>query len=149
MLDWDWSGITTIQSGVPLTVNEEGNQCGSFIGSQCRPDQILPNPNFSHGTGSVQEWFNTAAFAIQPTVRDGTAGRDSVRAPGVNNWDMSLAKTIPIHEKLGLRFQFEAFDTFNNPHFGIPQRYIDAAGFGRILSAGNPRLLQASLKLSF
>jgi len=149
LLDWDFSGITTIQSGQPFTINLENNECGNFIPAACRPDQLVKNPNFSHGQGTVNEWFNTAAFAIQKTVRYGTAGFDGVRAPGITNFDMSLAKNMPIRENITLRFQFDAFDTFNNPHFGIPQRFADSPGFGEIFSAAAPRLLQAALKLSF
>jgi hypothetical protein len=95
------------------------------------------------------DWFNTNAFGIQPTFALGTAGRDSCTSPGITNFDMSLTKNIPIRESIGLRFQVNAFDTFNNPHFGVPQRLIDDPGYGRIFSAATPRLLQLGLKLTF
>jgi hypothetical protein len=75
--DWDFNGIVTIQSGEPFTVNEGGNECGTFI-AQCRPDQI-GDANLPKSQRTVQHWFNTAAFVIQSTPRYGTASRDSER----------------------------------------------------------------------
>jgi hypothetical protein len=145
--DWDFNGIVTIQSGEPFTVNEAGNECGTFI-AQCRPNQIADG-NLPKSQRTVQHWFNTAAFVIQSTPSYGTASRDDVREPGLTNFDLSLAKNTHIGERLIFRFQVDAFDAFNNPHFNLPQRLIDAPGFGQIFSALPPRLLQLGAKLSF
>jgi hypothetical protein len=51
---------------------------------------------------------------------------------------------------MAIQFRSEFFNLFNRPNFGNPynvQRVT--ARFGRIESAGDPRILQFALKLSF
>jgi hypothetical protein len=48
-----------------------------------------------------------------------------------------------------LQVRAEAFNIANHANFGLPVADLNSANFGRILSAGSPRLLQFALKLSF
>ena len=48
-----------------------------------------------------------------------------------------------------LQFRAEAFNVANHANFGLPVGDLNSANFGRILSAGPPRLLQFALKLMF
>jgi hypothetical protein len=62
---------------------------------------------------------------------------------------LSLAKNTHLGERATLRFQVDAFDAFNNPHFNLPQRLVDSPGFGQIFSALPPRTLQLGAKILF
>ena len=53
-------------------------------------------------------------------------------------------------EKLRLQFRGEFFNAFNTPRLGNPYANLNApARIGRIESAGDPRIVQFGLKISF
>jgi hypothetical protein len=175
---WDLSGIFTVQSGRPFTVNRSVEQSGTgtyLIAPSDRPDQIAdpfatgpvahhPDPacraTVSQGgraAGVVRDpasWFNPCAFAAAPG-RFGTAGRNSVIGPGFVNLDFAALKNFPLgSERHRLQFRVEAFNLPNHPNFDLPDRMFDSPGFGRVRSSnafGNkpPRQIQFGLKYIF
>jgi hypothetical protein len=54
----------------------------------------------------VEDWFNRAAFARPASNTFGNMGRNSLRGPGINKWDLSLFKNFAVAE--GVRLQFRA-----------------------------------------
>jgi hypothetical protein len=48
-----------------------------------------------------------------------------------------------------LQFRAELFNVLNRVNLGLPVADLNSANFGRIFSAGPPRLTQFALKLSF
>jgi hypothetical protein len=48
-----------------------------------------------------------------------------------------------------LQFRWEVFNVANQVNFGLPVADLNSPNFGRILSAGSPRLMQFGLKLIF
>jgi hypothetical protein len=80
----------------------------------------------------------------------GNLGRNVVRNPFEQNWDMYLSKKFPLTEKFFLTFRAEAFNIFNHPNFIITNNAFGAPGFGVYASTiGNPRILQLALKFDF
>jgi hypothetical protein len=63
--------------------------------------------------------------------------------------DVSLVRTVPLGSGARLQFRAEAFNVLNRPNFGIPVADLNSANFGRILSAGAPRLMQFGFKVMF
>ncbi len=63
---------------------------------------------------SLDQSGNPVLPAIGLPVR-GT--RDSLRNGGMQNWDMSLFKNIPLGESRSLQLRLEAFNAFNHPNF--------------------------------
>ncbi len=119
--------------------------------------------------------LNTAAFSI-PTFatpadsRQGTLGRNALRAFGAVQTDLSLRREFSLHERLRLMMRMDAFNIFNHPNFGYPLNNLTATGFGQpystlsqalgsgngftggfnpLYAVGGPRSMQASLKLQF
>ena len=73
-----------------------------------------------------------------------------VRTPGTNNFDLSLFKVIPIHERLRLQFRAEAFNAFNRVNLYNPILDINnTATFGEFQNALPARVMQLSLRYSF
>jgi hypothetical protein len=74
---------------------------------------------------------------------------------GPNNWtaDLSIFKVFPITETVNLRFNMDAFNTFNVQGFTNPsstdgtEQYV--AGVGQASSYWTPRQVQFTLRLSF
>jgi hypothetical protein len=50
-----------------------------------------------------------------------TLGRNTFRAPGVNVWDMGLAKYIHMTERFSLQLGVQALDIFNHRNFSLAQ----------------------------
>jgi hypothetical protein len=80
----------------------------------------------------------------------GNIGGGAVLGPGQYNWDMTLAKLIPLREARSLQFRAEFFNTFNHPQFYIPTLTANTSTFGQINSlVAAPRIIQFALKYAF
>lgn len=145
---WQLSGITTFQSGLPFTVTQPGDRAGVGGGTQ-RPD-LVGTPN---RTNQIDRFFDTSAFAQNPLGRFGTAGRNIIRGPGINDWSINLFKNSKIpwltSEGANLQFGAELFNLFNHPQFESVGGVFGSASFGRVLSARDPRIIQLRLKISY
>ena len=143
---WSVNGITTFQSGMPQIVEVasstlNNNGPGNVPNRTC---SVIGYPK------TVTEWFDTSCFANPAPYTFGNAGTAPLRAPGLNNWDFSLAKDTPLRESVRLRIEFDFFNGWNSPHFAGPNTTFGTAGFGAI--SGDrlpPRWIQVGAKLSF
>jgi hypothetical protein len=82
----------------------------------------------------------------------GTLGRNVLRGPSYENVDMSVSRAFPLHFREGakLSFRSEFFNMLNRPQLGMPDNTIGHDTFGQITdTAGDPRILQFSLKVEF
>jgi hypothetical protein len=150
---WQVSGITTLQGGFPLTPVIGSSLGKTFTNS--RPDAI-GDP--AQSARQPYNWLNAAAFAVPTNAQIaagdffGNAGRGSVRAPGLVNFDFSMMKNFSIREWLKAQYRCEVFNLTNTPFFGLPTSVsltYNTATFGRITAAGDPRVIQMALKLIF
>jgi hypothetical protein len=146
---WQLSGILTAESGTPFSVlmncadiNAEGNNC--------RPNRIASGA-LPSGQQSINEWFNTAAFAIPSTPEYGSAGRNILRAPGLNDLDVAMSKSFPWGsvETRRLQIRTEFFNALNHTNLGVPVNSIDSPAFGTITSSLPGREIQLGARLEF
>jgi hypothetical protein len=117
---------------------------------------------------------------VLPTIGMPYVGsRGNIRGGGMQNWDMSIFKNIPLgsSERCSLQLRLESFNTFNHPNLQdkaisanltLPQANYDGAGnftgftpmsiskggnFGQYSSqysgVGGPRVVQLGAKLYF
>ncbi len=145
---WQVSGINTIKSGIPLSVTGGGNtnEWGGFQ----RPDQVgNPNAISQRVIGNKGVWFNTAAFvAPQPYSLGNTARYLSrFRAPGYDNWDLSLQKTWQLHENLSFQFRSEFYNLPNHANFYTPDTGITDGNYGQISQSFDARSIQFAAKV--
>ncbi len=76
--------------------------------------------------------------------------RNSVYAPGFQNWNIGLFKTFPIKERMGFEFRAEAFDFINHPNWSAPNFNPTSSQFGEVTSKTTlARNLQLSLRFFF
>lgn len=147
---WELNGITTKQSGFPLTVTTAQNQCQ--CGAINRPN-LIGDPVLSSDQRSVDQWFNTAAFAIPAQYTIGNAGRGLFFGPGLINFDLNLGKRFATPfagERSNLEFRAEFYNITNTPYFANPNTTLGQATFGRITAvSGSPRTSQMALKFNF
>jgi hypothetical protein len=146
---WQVSGITTFQTGSPLTVLDSSDP--SLDGDATDRPDLVGDPN--QGPHRVERFFNTAAFRPVPfgSGRYGNAGRNIVTGPGFNNFDFSLIKEIKLSETRYFQFRAEFFDLFNHPNFDLPVNDITSPNFGQIQNTkpNSERQIQFGLKFYF
>lgn len=179
---WQLSPIVTFQSGNPFTVYQNNNSSmqNNFLD---RPDvlgpvQVFKNPRQERtftatsagaasclgpvnpdGTTTGNFWFNPTNLdcATVPAFTYGTMGRNVLRGPGINNWDIAVLKETNITERQRLEFRAEFFNAFNHAQFTNP----DAGGFdttfGQVVltrghdseTSSGARIIQFALKYYF
>lgn len=147
---WDANGIVSLQSGSTITVTS--GRDNSFSGVNADRADLIGNPFLDTGRPHgdlVNQYFNIDAFTFNAVGTFGTAGRNILRGPGDATVDLGLFKNIPIHERHKLQFRMETFNLFNRVNLGNPNSNRNAAAFGRITSAGSPRVIQLALKYQF
>jgi len=156
--DWNLSGIAQWVSGTPAAISFSTVQGTDLTGGgDGQRVNVVGDPNANGSTFNA--WFNPAAFAVQGKGDRGTAGKYSVRNPGVNNTDLALSKRFPLKsEKRNITFRWEAYNAFNHTQYsGINTgaRFDLTTGaqtntlFGQVSSTRAPRIMQGSLRFSF
>ncbi len=105
---------------------------------------------------TIERYFNTGLWgnrAQEPfTLRNFPLMFSDVRLPGYQNWDASISKMFPIHERLKAQFRFEAVNALNTPWFtNIASVDVTNAQFGRLnpVQGNLPRFLKLGLNLQF
>jgi hypothetical protein len=148
------SGILSIQTGFPFTINLAGDTAGIGGGT----GGILIRPNYALGQNvqlpgsqrSTNEWFNTAAFSLPPAFQFGNLGRNTVVGPGLTNLDAVVAKNIALREGVKLQLRVECFNLFNHSNYSVVGRIInDPTTYGKVLNQLDPREFQIGMKLVF
>ena len=151
---WQVSGIVRILSGPYLTLASGLDNALSGTSDQ-RPNQVLASPYAPNK--SINLWLNPAAFTQPALGTYGTLGTRNVLGPGSIQIDMGLTRTFRIGEKQSVMFRAEAFNMPNHvnpcPPTGTnatcPNVTLTDSAFGRILSVGDPRIMQIALKYVF
>ena len=145
---WQISGITTFQTGLPVTPSLAASR--SLTGTtRDRPNVTGVDP-IVRDSADRTVYLNPAAYSLPPLGTFGNAGRNSVRGPGLSSTDLGFSKEIRVHEKARVQLRLELFNAFNQPQLGQPEAAFDSAAFGRIGSTrGDNRQVQLGLKIPF
>jgi Carboxypeptidase regulatory-like domain/TonB dependent receptor len=159
--NWQVNGIITAQTGNWFTptddlVNISNSDCGGEVFNCARPN-VVGNPNGKPCVAGTL--FNTCAFV--PNTTEGTfgdAGRNIIRGPGLQNWDLSFIKQFPVREQMHFEFRAEFFNIWNHPNptfadvtttnenFSVER---GTSQFGFATASLPPRLIQFALKFYF
>jgi hypothetical protein len=157
---WSISGITRFASGFPITMTNNGDN--SLIGTN--PNGVnnssIDEPDYNGGPLRLNHnprvngnsYFGTTAFSMNALGTPGTSKRRFFYGPGSDNYDMAIAKNLPLKESKSLLFRVEAFNVFNHTQFSGPSSVdgdIGSSTFGNAISAAPPRILQGAVKFNF
>jgi hypothetical protein len=159
---WSITGITRFSTGLPVTLFN--NTDSSLLGSM--PNGINNNgvdtPQFIPGNLEVNRnprngapAFNTSLFKVPALGTLGNAPRRFFYGPGLENFDMSLQKELPIAQEKAIQFRIEAFNVFNHAQFFGPAAVngnissTGSSGFGQVINAMPPRQVQLAAKFTF
>jgi hypothetical protein len=162
---WKISGIVSLVTGTPFTVQTNGSNLNT-PGTTQTANRTGPY-TVSHKIGSANKWFDTSAFTTPAgcTVSPcdaGNTGRNQFRGPGFIQDNVSLFKIFHLYRESSLETRIEAFQLSNTPQFANPtsNNCCTAASFGTVTSTvgsgqgsvngvGGGRSLQASAKINF
>ena len=155
---WQLSGIASAMSGRPVNITIDRSATDMLDGNSRdqRPD-LLPGMSLYSAPRTINNWFNSAAFATPAVDTWGNLGRNIGRGPGYYEIDTAIEKAIPVTEQLKLEFRAEAFNLLNHPIYGDPDSDVSDSSFGVITSQlnsgatgiGSSRRLQFMLRLEF
>ena len=143
--DWDFDGILTIQSGLPVSLNRTTVSTGQSAPVNNGQSAKLSDP-------SIYKWFNTSVFRVAPAYTYGNAGRNILRGPGFFNLDLAAHKTFKITERFGIQIRTDARNVFNHTNLGTPNSDVQSPSAGQITGiAGGAymRSLQFSGTITF
>jgi len=153
---WQLNSNFNFQSGAPFSPLNPSDISGtlgglaSAIGIATRPNV---NTNIDLSNMSVEELFalrgtvnstgNALFKALVAGQRVGNAGRNILRADGLNNVDFGLLKNTKIGENQRLQFRADFFDFTNTRDFGTPNSIVTSPGFLRQwdTDGGNRRII--------
>jgi hypothetical protein len=143
---WQVQGIYTNQSGQALGF---GNAL--LLPGETMADVVLPPSQ-----RSVGQWFNVNAFnrvssqQLSSNIVMLSSAFSGVRAPGVNNWDMSAIKNTRIRERVQLQFTADFINALNHPQFTAPITTPTSTAFGQLTGSYNwQRIIEFGLKIMF
>lgn len=143
---WQSNLIAQWRSGFPFSISAGIDSCNCGASTQLAQQVGDPGTGF---TKSIDQWFNTAAFAGPATGTFGSSGRNILDGPTQTTFDLSLFKTFKTSERTSVQVRAEAFNIFNNTPFGQPGSTVGTPTYGFIQSADEPRILQLAVKLRF
>jgi hypothetical protein len=151
---WVLSGDTRFSTGFPVTLMENDDR--SLLGVQTGDGATLDVPSYTPGKLLSQTnprkggtYFNTSLFSMENLGQLGDAKRRFFSGPGLNNWDMALAKDIQFVGSNSLELRFEAFNLLNHAQFQTPTGLINSSAFGVVTGANDPRVMQVAAKFHF
>jgi hypothetical protein len=157
---WQVTGITTAQSGFPMSIGPSGNAASVYGGNQ---HADLTGQPFKSGNcggtngvpvipvGTKYCFFNPAAFKAPADSTFGTAPRyfSKLRAPGYVDEDLAIQKWFTLKERLRLQIAVQMFNAFNHANFGIPAASVGSPNMGLSSSTQGARQMQGALKITY
>ena len=148
---WQWSGITTFQTGTPFSVVNNAGSAGigvldnagvaNGVGAGSFPDLALhpAPPAIKQNPGSFGPLLaNPNLFVAPRGLTFGDAGRNILNNPSRLNFDMALLKHFPVREGNEVEFRVEAFNIFNHTQFRIYDPNFGNTGSNIISCYGGP-----------
>jgi hypothetical protein len=144
---WQVQGIVRLASGFPLSVTSTNVcMCGSFIPQRVNLVSagnvgILDDP-------TPDRWFDKTAYVVPALGTQGTAGRNTIRAPGTQQVNFSFSKRFPIgHARVEFRAEF--YNLLNHNNFGNPDTNISNVTATTITTADDGRNMQLGFRVAF
>ncbi len=158
--DWQIAPLMRYETGFPVNPLTGTDNSLTGVGLD-RPNRVPGVPLYVHGTRTAKnyQYVNTAAFVANSSGTFGNAGHYMLRQPSYFDVDAAVSRKFHASERITVETRVEGFDITNHPNFGGPTPSTGVAigpnvtrsssNFGRITTAGDPRLLQGAFKVIF
>jgi len=159
---WRITGLYTRTTGTAVTPFTGFDRSGLGGGADARPN-LVPGASPNPILGGPNQYFNPAAFSLQPLGTLGNLGRSTLSGPGYSNLDMAVFKNTPVKrvsEVFNIQLRAEFFNLPNHPNWGQPNQNVFNNGVGpngtlnpnvgRITSiVGTSRQIQLGIRIGF
>jgi hypothetical protein len=142
--DWQLSPLVRWQSGNRSSVTTGVDNALTGMGGQ-RAVQVLDDP---YGDGSPNNYLNRAAFTSPATGTYSTLKPFTIVNPSRLQNDIAITRSFRFGTRAA-QFRWEVFNVLNHVNFNAPVTSLNSGNFGRILTAGDPRIMQFALKYEF
>lgn len=159
---WSVESQIVARSGFPFNSTVLSANIG---GANPRANLVPGQPIWiADATVGAGKRLNPVAFTIPASGQQGNEPRNDISGFGLMQVDVSVARKIPITERVDLQFRTDAFNALNHPNFtnpladvGLGASFLRSAsmlnqglgGLNPLFQEGGPRSLQLSLKLTF
>jgi hypothetical protein len=143
------AGLGRFQTGQPFTVNStiDVNLDGNLTDRLNTLDGIVITGDRSQPLRLTTD--NTLSL-LAPFGEDGKIERNTFRAGNLLELDLAVIKNIRLGETRRLILRADVFNFINRANYGVPVRFLEAPGFGKVTRTVTPgRRIQFSLKLAF
>ena len=142
---WQLGSLFSAHTGFPFTPTTGVDNSLTGVG-QDRPN-VTGDP-YVRNTATLV-WLNPASFAASPLGTFGSTGYNSVNGPAFFDLDANLSRYFPVREHQRFELRFEFFNLLNHTNLNLPVSSRNSSTFGKIQSAGDPRILQFAAKFAF
>ena len=71
-------------------------------------------------TANAFEFLNPAAFSVPAPGTFGNSRRNNYSGPGLEQFDLTLGKAVPVTERVKVDLKLEVFNVLNHPNFANP-----------------------------
>jgi hypothetical protein len=120
---WVLSGVTQLQSGVPLQANSTNFNVGfpvnmqnsDWLGTNALPTQPLVTCDPRKNLTLPHQFFNPACFAPPTNHQDGDLIWPYIKGPAFFNSDLAIYKDFAFKEHDKVEFRMSAFNFLNHP----------------------------------
>ena len=116
---WQVSSTFTAYSGAPFTVTSSTTSLNA-PGNPQLADQIKDDVEIFGYDGPNTSYFDVTAFKPVTEARFGNGTFNSLRGPGVRNFDLSVTRTLRLGGTRTLQLKADIYNIFNRPTFANP-----------------------------
>jgi hypothetical protein len=148
LANWRVNVVANYSSGPAFTIANSNSRTNN--GGSDRPNQI-GDPNLPSSERTLQRWFNTAAFELQPQFTAGNTPAGSMHGPSIRRLDFNMSKLLRMGASRNVELRLEVYNVTNTTNFLPPGGNFGSADFGVISQTGNyiPRQMQFAMKYLF
>jgi hypothetical protein len=140
---WELSGTMFLHTGLPFSATESDFVAAAGNVGNAGIAQVAPVSGTPSHCGSSAARTACLSAASFPTAGVASAlyapeDRNQFTGPGYFDTDMSLAKSVPLHEGVSVKLGLSAYNLFNHPNFATPVSNVLSSQFGQSLSTVSP-----------
>jgi len=144
--NWQLNGNVSLASGTPFTARILGD-----IGDVARGTNGTLRADYLGGPitiagPSIDQFFNTAAFAVPAPGTFGSASRNMIIGPGSHLLNAQFSRDLVMPHNRGLTLQFTASNLLNTVNYTRVDTVVNSPTFGYVLGVSPMRSAMVNLR---